>query len=70
MSFPTGAAVRNDNIMGSVIAPDVDYSALAVPFGGHAQRVTRVAELGSAIRSALAALRDGRFALLDVHVSP
>jgi acetolactate synthase-1/2/3 large subunit len=68
--FPTGAAVRNDNIMGSVIEPDFDYSALAAPFGGHAQRVTRVSELGNAIRGALDAVREGRFAVLDVHVVP
>jgi thiamine pyrophosphate-dependent acetolactate synthase large subunit-like protein len=56
--------------MGSVIAPDVDYSALAPPFGGFGRRVTRLSELSEAIRSATSALRDGRFAVLDVHVTP
>ena len=68
--FPEGAAVRGDNIMGSVITPDVDYSALAAPFGGFGRRVTRVAEIADAVRSAMAAINDGRFAVLDVHVTP
>jgi acetolactate synthase-1/2/3 large subunit len=68
--FPDGAAVRGNNIMGSVIEPDIDYSALAAPFGGFGRRVTQISELEDAIRCALDAIRNGRFAVLDVRVTP
>jgi acetolactate synthase-1/2/3 large subunit len=46
-----------------------DHAAMARAFGAHAERVDSVAALPAALERALAALRGGRPALLDVLVS-
>jgi acetolactate synthase-1/2/3 large subunit len=46
-----------------------DYAAMARAFGLHAERVERSADLSSALKRALAAVRGGRPALLDVLVT-
>jgi acetolactate synthase-1/2/3 large subunit len=68
--FPQGAAVRTDNYYGKVIEPTPDYWKLAAAFGGHGERVSTPDSLEPAIRRALAAMADGRFAVLDVLVTP
>ncbi len=46
-----------------------DYAAMARAFGVHAERIERAADLPAALHRALAALRAGRPALLDVLVT-
>jgi acetolactate synthase-1/2/3 large subunit len=46
-----------------------DHAAMARAFGLHAERVERSADLSSALKRALAAVRGGRPALLDVLVT-
>ncbi len=47
-----------------------DHAAMARAFGLHAERVERVEDLSGAIQRALAAVRAGQPALLDVLVTP
>lgn len=47
-----------------------DHAAMARAFGLHGERVERAQDLDAAIQRALAALREGRPALLDVLVTP
>jgi len=47
-----------------------DHAAMARAFGLHGERVERSEDLDAAIQRALAALREGRPALLDVLVTP
>ncbi len=47
-----------------------DHAAMARAFGAHAERVNKVEDLPSAIQRALAAIKQGRPALLDVVVTP
>jgi acetolactate synthase-1/2/3 large subunit len=47
-----------------------DHAAMARAFGAHGERVERTEELPGAIERAMAAVRDGRPALLDVLVTP
>jgi acetolactate synthase-1/2/3 large subunit len=68
--FANGAAVREGNWVGQPITPTPDYAKLAEAYGGHGERVRDAAELGPALARALAAVRDGRLALLDVFTYP
>ena len=47
-----------------------DHAAMARAFGLHAERIERAEDLPAAIQRALAVLRSGRRALLDVLVTP
>jgi thiamine pyrophosphate-dependent acetolactate synthase large subunit-like protein len=49
-----------------------DYAAIAAALGGHAERVRQAAELRPALERAIAAVADGRAALVDVatHEEP
>ena len=47
-----------------------DHAAMARAFGLHAERIERAEDLPAAIQRALAVLRTGRPALLDVLVTP
>jgi len=62
--------VRTDNYYGRVIDPTPDYWKLAAAFGGHGERVSTPELLEPAIQRGLAAMADGRFAVLDVLVTP
>jgi thiamine pyrophosphate-dependent acetolactate synthase large subunit-like protein len=68
--FPEGAAVRTGQFIGNVISPTPEYAKLAEAYGGAGERVTKPAELDSAIQRALGTLAAGRSALLDVFVEP
>jgi acetolactate synthase I/II/III large subunit len=68
--FREGAAVRTGQFIGNVITPTPDYAKLVEAYGGAGARVTRPADLDSAIQRALATLEAGRSALLDVFVEP
>jgi acetolactate synthase-1/2/3 large subunit len=64
--FADGAAVRSGQFFGDVLAPSPDYVKLVEAYGGTGERVENVAALEPAIERALAALAEGRSALLDV----
>ena len=68
--FPQGHALRDNNVFGRVIEPTPDYAAMTPAFGAHGERVTDPAQLDAAIGRAIAAVRAGKLALLDVHVEP
>ncbi|HLH22828.1 MAG TPA: thiamine pyrophosphate-dependent enzyme [Chloroflexota bacterium] len=64
--FPEGWAVRTGIYPGSEITPVPDYVRFAESFGAHAERVTDPAALRDALTRALARVRDGQPALVDV----
>ena len=68
--FPQGYALRDNNVFGRVIEPTPDYAAMTPAFGAHGERVTDPAQLEAAINRAIAAVRAGKLAMLDVHVEP
>jgi acetolactate synthase-1/2/3 large subunit len=66
--YPDGASASKDLHFGvSIDGPD--YEQLGSHFGFHGQRVESRAELESALRSALAATKGGKTAILNVLVS-
>jgi acetolactate synthase-1/2/3 large subunit len=66
--YPDGAAARSD-IWHGVHIPGPDYPKLVEPFGGYGVRVEDPAELVPALQKALAAVNEGRIALVDVALS-
>jgi len=68
--FPDGAAVRSGTWVGQPITPTPDYAKLAEAYGGHGERVRSADELRPALARALAAVRAGRLAMLDVFTYP
>ena len=63
--YPDGAAARA-GIYHGVHIPGPDYARLVEPFGGYGERVDDPAQLHQALRNGLAAVQDGRIALIDV----
>ncbi len=63
--YPDGVAAAHDLFYGRTITA-LDYSELVRPFEGYGARVTNPAALPAALEGALAAVRDGRTAILDV----
>ena len=49
--------------------PGPDYQELATPFGGHGERVEDPKCLAEAIKNGLAAVAQGKVAILDVALS-
>jgi acetolactate synthase-1/2/3 large subunit len=68
--FPEGWAVRTGIYHGSEIAPEPDYVRFAESFGAHAERVTAPDALRGAFERAIARVRDGQSALVDVATAP
>jgi acetolactate synthase-1/2/3 large subunit len=68
--FPSGYALREHDPYGKVIEPTPDYAALAPAFGAHGACVTEPGKLEQAIRDGIAAVRNGKLALLDVRLRP
>ena len=66
--YPDGDATRSD-IWHGVHIPGPDYAKLVEPFGGYGVRVEDPAELVPALQTALAAVNEGRIALVDVVLS-
>jgi acetolactate synthase-1/2/3 large subunit len=66
--YPDGVAQSAD-LWHGVHIDGPDYSELGKPFGFYGQRVARPAELQPALAGALAALADGKSAILDVVLS-
>jgi acetolactate synthase-1/2/3 large subunit len=66
--YPEGEArARHD--YGSVLAPDMDFSKVAEAAGAHGERVSDPDAVDDAIARCLAALRDGRSAVLHARVT-
>ncbi len=67
--YPDGVAAQNDIFYGWDIT-DLDYEELVKPFGGFGRSVVDPAELPDALNEGLAAIKEGRTAILNVHVDP
>jgi acetolactate synthase-1/2/3 large subunit len=68
--FPDGWAVKSKRYAGTSIAPSPDYAGLAPLFGGYGERVEEPREVRPALERGLAAIADGRLAILDVRLEP
>jgi acetolactate synthase-1/2/3 large subunit len=66
--YPDGASASKDLHYGVTI-DGPDYEQLAGHFGFHGERVEKSAELPAALRGALAAMKDGRTAILNACVT-
>jgi acetolactate synthase-1/2/3 large subunit len=66
--YPDGDAAKS-GIFHGVDIPGPDYQGLAAPFGGHGERVEDPKRLAGAIKDGLAAVAEGRVAILDVALS-
>ena len=66
--YPEGDAAK-PGIFHGVDIPGPDYQGLADPFGGHGERVEDPKRLSGAIKDGLAAIAEGRVAILDVALS-
>ena len=63
--YPDGDAATS-GIFHGVNIPGPDYQELATPFGGHGEHPKRLAE---AIKNGLAAVAQGKMAILEVELS-
>ena len=66
--YPDGDAAKS-GIFHGVHIPGPDYQELVTPFGGHGERVEDPKRLAGAIKDGLAAVAEGRVAILDVALS-
>jgi acetolactate synthase I/II/III large subunit len=71
--YPKGVAAETDQFQSRLMSDRQgekrDFSAIAKAFGAHGERVTEPGELSAAIDRCLAALDDGKAAMLHVHVT-
>ena len=67
--YPDGVSTQNDIFYGHQIT-DLAYEQLVTPFGGFGCRVEDPEELPEAIGDAMAAIKEGRTAILNVLVNP
>jgi acetolactate synthase-1/2/3 large subunit len=63
--YPDGVAQARNIFYGEPVT-DFEYSELVKPFGGYGCRVETPVELGPALKEGLAAVKDGKMALLNV----
>src|SRR6266568_5115687 len=72
--YPKGIAAETDQFQSRLTSgrqgEQRDFSAVARAFGAHGERVTEPDDLAAAIDRCLAALDDGKAAVLHVHVTP
>ena len=66
--YPGGVAAKHDLFYGKMIT-DLDYAELVRPFDGHGERVEKPKALPGALEAALAAVNDGKTAILNVAVT-
>ena len=66
--YPDGDAGKS-GIFHGVNIPGPDYQELATPFGGHGERVEDPKRLAEAIKNGLAAVAQGKMAILEVELS-
>ena len=67
--YPDGVSAQNEIFYGHQIT-DVAYEELVAPFGGYGRRVEDPAELPEALGEAMAAVKGGRTAIVNVMVDP
>lgn len=65
--YPDGVSTANDLFYGHPVT-DLDYEKIPDLFGGFGRRVDDPAELPAALKEGLAAIEDGRTAILNVSV--
>lgn len=65
--YPEGVAAANDLFYGNPIT-DFEYSELVKPFGGYGKRVDKPAELAPALKEGIAAVKNGRTAIINITV--
>lgn len=65
--YPEGVGASSETWPGHPVT-DLDYAELVQPFGGFGRRVEAMADLPGALEEALAAVADGRTAILNVMV--
>jgi acetolactate synthase-1/2/3 large subunit len=68
--YPQGAAAKAGRVIGTPIAPTVDYAKLAQAYGGYGEKVTNPADVRAAIDRGLQAIAKGQLALLDMTLAP
>jgi acetolactate synthase-1/2/3 large subunit len=68
--YPDGWAVKAQTFVGTSIAPNPDYAAIARAFDGYGEAVERPSEVRGALGRGLEAVRHGRVALLDMRLEP
>src|SRR6266852_2206099 len=72
--YPKGVAAETDQFQSRLMSERQgerrDFPAVAKAFGAHGERVTEPDDLAAAIDRCLAALDDGKTAVLHVHVTP
>jgi acetolactate synthase-1/2/3 large subunit len=72
--YPKGVAAETDQFQSRLRSGRQgearDFSAVARAFGAHGECVTEPDDLADAIDRCLAALEDGKAAVLDVHITP
>jgi acetolactate synthase-1/2/3 large subunit len=68
--YPEGWAARTETFHGWAITPNPRYAALAHAFDGHGETVENPDDVEPALRRAIAAVRAGRPALVDVRLAP
>jgi acetolactate synthase I/II/III large subunit len=66
MYYPKGEAAKAGRVVGTKITPPPDYAALARAFGGTGERITKPSEVRPALERGLAAIAEGKLALVDV----
>jgi thiamine pyrophosphate-dependent acetolactate synthase large subunit-like protein len=65
MYYPKGEAAKAGRVVGTKITPSPDYAALARAFGGTGERVIKPSEVRPALERGLAAIGEGKLALID-----
>ena len=68
--YPQGAAAKAGRVIGTPIAPAVDYAKLAQAYGGYGEKVTNPADVRAALDRGLQAAAKGQLALLDMTLAP
>jgi acetolactate synthase I/II/III large subunit len=64
--FEHGVAAEDDGRLLADLGPAPDYERIVAAHGGHGERVERPGELPGALKRAMAAVREGRQALVNV----
>lgn len=68
--YPAGSAVASNNFFGKDILPTPEFALMADAYGGHGEKVNKIEELEAAVLRCLAAMEEGKFAVLDVICEP
>jgi thiamine pyrophosphate-dependent acetolactate synthase large subunit-like protein len=68
--YPDGWAVKSRRFVGTSIAPNPDYAAVARAFGGHGEKVTDPRQVRPALMRGLQAVANGEVALIDMTLEP